>query len=624
MNLDPKLAEEIFGNKYGKKGKYGKSSKSKRDKYPSRTSGFHSGDVIVYRDKIICQILDKLDEYLQISWPITKPIYQRAILWANIDQCAKRKKEKEKEKEKDKKKFGVDKFTEKENKKSSSIFSGIFGKASNKSGYDESGGSKYQFKFEKLWKDLVVDQFDKIDINDDDEKKEPEIVINVSDDEKKEDDKGKKSKKKNKDKDQIKTTKHGEQIFCEIMKINGSSIKTEFNKQSGNKFDICSIYEISNNLIEESYNKRKKLISQFSLNNDLDKLNEIKLWYPLSRDKVFKIINNGFKRKYGKSNSMGFGHKFYKKASDAIIGYGDIGNSYKSDSDNIQYLLYCSVICGESCLGHREMKIPDPKPNKSYIMFETSVDCLPFDKSKYFIIFQDHQAIPLNIICVKQKISEQQQAKNAYIPNKPITKSSFTTHNKNRSYDFDPSIFLQHFNAGANQQQQQQQVAQGLHNQFAPFPPPQPQQQQQYQMPPQHIMHHHQRQHQFQQQQQPQLIQDNNQLPDIPNIANPIYRPQQPPQAPQAPLAPQQQQQNQYIPPHQRRNRPQRRQQQQQQHQQYQFNYYDDQQQQQQNQNINNLIRQQLQQQDLQLDDDDDNNNNNNNNGDEQQQFDSV
>ena len=132
MDLDPKLAEEIFGNKYGKKGKYGK--KSSKSKYSSKTSGFHSGDIIVYRDKILCQILDKLDEYLQISWPITKPLYQRAILWANIDRCAKRKKEKKKrnkkkEKERENKNF-EDKFTAKENKKSSSIFSGIFGKSS--------------------------------------------------------------------------------------------------------------------------------------------------------------------------------------------------------------------------------------------------------------------------------------------------------------------------------------------------------------------------------------------------------------------------------------------------------------------------------------------------------------
>merc|ERR1712154_571898 len=74
MNLEPKLAQEIFGmNKFKKKKK-------------SKSSGYHSGDIVVYRDEIKGQILDKMDEYIQVSWPLNKPIYQRAVLWINMNE----------------------------------------------------------------------------------------------------------------------------------------------------------------------------------------------------------------------------------------------------------------------------------------------------------------------------------------------------------------------------------------------------------------------------------------------------------------------------------------------------------------------------------------------------------
>eukprot|EP00483_Globobulimina_turgida_P012177 UN12199 len=86
MNLEPKLAEEIFG-----RGKYGFASKSK-SKTKTKTSGYHSGDIVIYRNEIRAQVLDKLDDYLQISWPINKAIYQRAILWIHIFHIKRREK----------------------------------------------------------------------------------------------------------------------------------------------------------------------------------------------------------------------------------------------------------------------------------------------------------------------------------------------------------------------------------------------------------------------------------------------------------------------------------------------------------------------------------------------------
>eukprot|EP01084_Bolivina_argentea_P153954 268401_1 len=156
--------------------------------------------------------------------------------------------------------------------------------------------------------------------------------------------------------------------------------------------------------------------------------------------------------------NMHGGHKFYTNIISAI-------NNCLYDIDNIAYLLHCIVICGES-----SNILNDQKPNKSYILYDTLVENINLKKNKYYIIYKDFQSIPLNIICIKQKIIKKQPIKKPLPP-------------KQKPYQFDSKIFLQHF----NQQQQQQQQ----HNQ-----PPQPP------FPPQ------------------QIIRPDNQLPNIPNIPN--------------------------------------------------------------------------------------------------------
>merc|ERR1712048_1331139 len=110
MNLNPKLAEEIFGKKY----------KSKSKKKSDKSSGYHSGDVVLYRNKITVQILDKLDDYVQVSWPVKKPLYNRAVLWVNVSKIAKKQNEAKPKVVKDKKKI-------KDEKDASGLFGGMFG-----------------------------------------------------------------------------------------------------------------------------------------------------------------------------------------------------------------------------------------------------------------------------------------------------------------------------------------------------------------------------------------------------------------------------------------------------------------------------------------------------------------
>ena len=47
------------------------------------------GDVVVYRQNILCQILAEMDGYIQIAWPQNKPLYQRAVLWVKTNRVRK-------------------------------------------------------------------------------------------------------------------------------------------------------------------------------------------------------------------------------------------------------------------------------------------------------------------------------------------------------------------------------------------------------------------------------------------------------------------------------------------------------------------------------------------------------
>eukprot|EP01084_Bolivina_argentea_P135042 238034_1 len=156
MNLEPKLAEEIFGKSkyhFGKSKSKSKSSKIKskskmKSKIKSKTFGYYSGDIVIYKNKIKAQILDKFDDYLQISFPINKQIYQRAIIWIHYLNVKPKQSKSQQTNIK---------------QKSSGIFS-LFG-SGNKTKWTGKHYNKYKYKYEKLCENVMVDQF-KFESND--------------------------------------------------------------------------------------------------------------------------------------------------------------------------------------------------------------------------------------------------------------------------------------------------------------------------------------------------------------------------------------------------------------------------------------------------------------------------
>ena len=53
-------------------------------------------------------------------------------------------------------------------------------------------------------------------------------------------------------------------------------------------------------------------------------------------------------------------------------------------------MFYCSVICGESCVGTQQMKIPSTKPNSQHIPYETTVDSTV--NPSIYVTYKDDQA----------------------------------------------------------------------------------------------------------------------------------------------------------------------------------------------------------------------------------------
>ncbi len=131
---------------------------------------------------------DQFDDYLQISFPINKQMYQRAIIWVHyLDIKPKQSKSQQTNIK----------------QKSSGIFS-LFGSDTKQSGHGKPY-NKYRYKYEKLWENVMVDQF-KFESND--------------------------------EKEEFK----GDNL-CEIIGVNGSAIKAEFMaNKCNNKYDILNIW----------------------------------------------------------------------------------------------------------------------------------------------------------------------------------------------------------------------------------------------------------------------------------------------------------------------------------------------------------------------------------------------
>jgi len=203
----------------------------------------------------------------------------------------------------------------------------------------------------------------------------------------------------------------GPQKHCELMSIAesvvGSTMRQKLQKESGDRYEVAAVYSVSNEAVHGLYADRKRLILRFSLNDDVDALNERKLWFSASRDRVTDILEHGFLRKFASDDALGFGLKFYRESIDALNGYGR-RRGVDADGDGVYYLLFCRVVCGESCLGREGMVIPDAKPSRAHstttpILYETATDDVDAKRAKYWIAHLDHQAVPEYVVCCRQK-----------------------------------------------------------------------------------------------------------------------------------------------------------------------------------------------------------------------------
>lgn len=59
-------------------------------------------------------------------------------------------------------------------------------------------------------------------------------------------------------------------------------------------------------------------------------------------------------------------------------------------------MFYCSVICGQWCVGNQNMKIPSSKPNSNNIPYETTVDSI--HSPTIFVTYKDDQAKPTYLV----------------------------------------------------------------------------------------------------------------------------------------------------------------------------------------------------------------------------------
>merc|ERR1719242_426563 len=163
MAMDPKMAEEVFGGKLSHHPLQQNDDSAKLKMEQSR--GFGVGSVVLYRQEIECQILAEMDEYVQISWPIDKAVYQRAVIWCKTESVEKRKKIKSDLKSESNSKS--------KQKKKTWSFGG-------KQQIDESGSrKKHRFQFERIWSRMMVDEFTTNKDGDGTESKQNEIAMKI-------------------------------------------------------------------------------------------------------------------------------------------------------------------------------------------------------------------------------------------------------------------------------------------------------------------------------------------------------------------------------------------------------------------------------------------------------------
>ena len=180
----------------------------------------------------------------------------------------------------------------------------------------------------------------------------------------------------------------------EYKSVTGRFLK--FTNLSGlQNIEVVKVWKIRNDKLMDDYKWRKKSILR-GLDQDVSKLNEKCLYHGTNIHVIPKIITQGFLRQFTTRHAFGAGCYFALNPA-----YSAHPRYSTPNSEGLQFMFVCSVICGEYCRGNPRMKVPDCKPNTNNVLFETTVNDIM--KPTVFVTFQDNQAVPMYLIAFKNK-----------------------------------------------------------------------------------------------------------------------------------------------------------------------------------------------------------------------------
>ena len=180
----------------------------------------------------------------------------------------------------------------------------------------------------------------------------------------------------------------------EYKSVSGRFLK--FTNLSGlRNIEVVKVWKIRNDKLMDDYKWRKKSILR-GLDHDISKLNEKCLYHGTNIHVIPKIITQGFLRQFTTRHAFGAGCYFALNPA-----YSAHPRYSTPNSEGLQFMFVCSVICGEYCRGNPRMKVPDCKPNTNNVLYETTVNDIL--KPTVFVTFQDNQAVPMYLIAFKNK-----------------------------------------------------------------------------------------------------------------------------------------------------------------------------------------------------------------------------
>eukprot|EP01083_Nonionella_stella_P132913 404107_1 len=176
-----------------------------------------------------------------------------------------------------------------------------------------------------------------------------------------------------------------------ILKPSDDLYQETANKFYGDIYDLVSIIEIKriqNTFVFQMYQAlrmaHKNIIGESNLN-------EVFLWHGTDRKAMKSICATGFLRDYGSIMIYGKGVYFATSAQTSL-------EYSPCDASGYRYMLLCRVLCGESCVGQEEYKVPPFKTN-SLVQYESMVDTL--HEPNIYVISKDYQVYPSFLITFK-------------------------------------------------------------------------------------------------------------------------------------------------------------------------------------------------------------------------------